>query len=102
MGKDWRTILRFAVLGLVIATAFLWYFETAPPPGSSQVLLASGASLFLCRGSFLFVLAFDIAPQTTDSASCGWSLGWSTLPFTQQLNGPTSGCGESETNRSRV
>ena len=63
--KDWRTILQFAVLGLVVAAAFFGFFETDPPPGSPVALWAGGAALLLCPGSLLFVLAFDIEPQTT-------------------------------------
>ncbi|PYT50605.1 MAG: hypothetical protein DMG43_14720, partial [Acidobacteria bacterium] len=63
--KDWRTILQFAVLGLVVAGAFFGFFETDPPPGNPIALWVAGASLLLCPGSLLFVFAFDIEPQTT-------------------------------------
>jgi hypothetical protein len=71
MSKDWRTILRFAVLGFVIASVFFGYFETDPPPGSSLALLAGGAALFLCPGSLLFALGIDIEPQTM-----GFAIEW--------------------------
>jgi hypothetical protein len=65
MSKDWRSILRFALLGLAIAGAFFGYFETDPPPASSMSFWTAGASLVLCPGSLLFVTAFDIEPQTS-------------------------------------
>ncbi len=68
MSKDWRTILRFALLGVAIATVFFAYFETDPAPGSPIALLAGGAALFLCPGALIFVTAIDIEPQTTGFA----------------------------------
>jgi hypothetical protein len=65
MSKDWRTIFRFALLGLAIAAVFLGISETDPTPGSAFALWIGGASLILCPGSLLFVIAFDIEPQTT-------------------------------------
>jgi hypothetical protein len=68
MSKDWRTIFRFAVLGLVIATVFFGLSEMDPAPGSFVALALGGATLLLCPGSLLFVLAIDIEPKTTGFA----------------------------------
>jgi hypothetical protein len=65
MSKDWRTILRFAVLGFVIAAVCFGFSELDPTPGSAFALWTGGATLILCPGSLLFVRAFDIEPQTT-------------------------------------
>jgi hypothetical protein len=68
MSKDWRTICRFALLGLAIAAVFFGISETDPAPGSAFALWTGGATLILCPGSFLFILAIDIEPQTTGFA----------------------------------
>jgi hypothetical protein len=71
MSKDWRTILRFAVLGLAVAAVFFGVSEMDPAPGSSVALVLGAATLLLCPGSLLFVTAIDIEPQTA-----GFALMW--------------------------
>jgi hypothetical protein len=68
MSKDWRTILRFAGLGLAIAAIFFGFSEMDPAPGSFVAFVLGGATLLLCPGSLLFVTAIDIEPQTTGFA----------------------------------
>jgi hypothetical protein len=68
MSKDWRTILRFALLGLAIAAIFFGISEADPKPGSSVAIWTGVATIILCPGSLLFVIAFDIEPQTTGFA----------------------------------
>ena len=68
MTRDWRTIFRFALLGLAIASVSFGISEADPTPGSSVAIWIGVATIILCLGSFLFVTNFDIEPQTTGFA----------------------------------
>jgi len=71
MSRDWRIILRFAVIGLAIAAVSFGISETDPTPGSSAAIAIGVATIIFCPGSLLFVTAFDIEPRTT-----GFTIMW--------------------------
>ncbi|MGB2899061.1 MAG: hypothetical protein WBB89_07340 [Candidatus Acidiferrum sp.] len=61
MSKDWRTILRFAVMGLVITAVFVAYqvltdSSPPPPPNISLILMF----MVLCPPSFLTIPLIDV------------------------------------------
>jgi hypothetical protein len=47
MNKDWRTILRFAIVGLSIATVFFTLFESKSLVDNSTPVWTHGAALIL-------------------------------------------------------
>ena len=50
MNKDWRTTLRFAFMGLSIATVFFMFFESKSLVDNSTAVWTFGAALILCPG----------------------------------------------------
>ena len=64
MSKAWRTILWFAFLGLIIAAVLFGVSEMDPALGSFLAIVVGVATLLLCPGSLLFVMAIDIEPGT--------------------------------------
>jgi len=94
VSKDWRTILRFEILGLAI-TVFFFMFDRVDFITKSWI---EGwiflASLVACPGYFLSSLTSPGAKcpcQTPRSRVL--SFGYSTLRITQQLGSSTSTCG---------
>ncbi len=57
MSRDWRTILRFAVVGFVVAAIFCAFFKADSLAESWAAPWMSWASLVLCPGYFVFILA---------------------------------------------
>jgi hypothetical protein len=68
MAKRRKLMIGFAILGVVIAAVFCSYFHTDPPLNGTSAVWASGASLVLCPGSFLFVTFIDAEPHTSGFA----------------------------------
>jgi len=68
MTWDWRTIFRFALLGLAIASVSFGISEADSTPGSSVAIWIGVATIILCPGSLFFVTNFDIEPQPTGFA----------------------------------
>jgi hypothetical protein len=60
ISRDWRTILRFAVLGLAIAAIFSGFSEMDPAPGSFVALVLGVATLLLCPPSLLTFPLIDV------------------------------------------
>lgn len=57
MSRDWRTILRFAAVGLAVAAVFCMFFKTDFLAKSQAAAWMSLASLVICPGYFVFILA---------------------------------------------
>src|SRR5207249_367575 len=57
MSRDWHTIFRFAVVGLVVAAMFCAFFKTDSLAESWAAAWMSWASLVICPGYFVFILA---------------------------------------------
>src|SRR4029077_2308715 len=55
--KDWRIILRFAVVGLAVAGIFCAFFKTNSLSESWAAAWMSWASLVICPGYFVYGLA---------------------------------------------
>ncbi len=56
MSKDWRTILRFAALGLAIAAGIYAYFAFLTVRTTDLDILVGKVSLILCPPSLLCLL----------------------------------------------
>ena len=72
MSKDWRTILRFAVLGPVISIASFVYIPAAARAWPSMPAWAGMWTLVLSPGTALFAAAIDVEQMTMR----GWVLMW--------------------------
>jgi hypothetical protein len=57
MSRDWWIILRFAILGLVVATVFFAFFETKALAGTPVAVWVIGAAAILCPGFLPFIWA---------------------------------------------
>ncbi len=57
MSKDWRFILRFAIVGLAVAAMFCAFFKTDSLAESWAATWMSWASLAICPGYFAYILA---------------------------------------------
>src|SRR2546426_448286 len=57
MSKDWRIIVRCAVVGVVVAAIFCVFFKTDFLAESWAATWMSWASLVICPGYFAFILA---------------------------------------------
>ena len=57
MSRDWRTIIRFAVVGVAVAAIFCAFFKIDSLAESWAAAWVSWASLVICPGYFLFILA---------------------------------------------
>jgi hypothetical protein len=57
MSKDWRVILRSAALGLAVAAIFCAFFKTDSLAESWAEPWMSWASLVICPGYFVYILA---------------------------------------------
>jgi hypothetical protein len=66
MDKDWRTILRFSVIGLAISAGFFAYFENNPSSASSIARWIRGAAIVLCPGSWALPAAIASEPESKD------------------------------------
>jgi hypothetical protein len=69
MNKDWRTILRFAIVGLSIATVFFTLFESKLLVDNSTPVWTHGAALILCPGFIPFawwMAAGELAVQNVE------------------------------------
>ena|SRR6266567_2066697 len=64
MSKDWRAILRFAILGLAIAGIFFAFLESRSLLESSIAEWVLGAALILCPGFIPFVWAMGVEMGT--------------------------------------
>ncbi len=72
MSKNWRIILLFAAIGLVIAVVFFTYLELTILEERSSVVLFIGN--VLCPPALLSVFLFDF-----DARSIMGFLGWSII-----------------------
>ena len=59
-----RLVIFSGALGVLIAAAFFFYFETDPNPQSNRAEWVGVSALFLCPASLLFVTAIDIEAGT--------------------------------------
>jgi hypothetical protein len=75
MSKDWRTILRFAVLGSVVSTASFLYILAATKAWPSMPAWAGMWTLFLSPGTILFGLAIDVEQMTMRGYVLMWLFG---------------------------
>ncbi len=57
MSQDWRYILRFAIVGLAVAAMFYAFFKTDSLVESCAATWMSWASLAICPGYFVYILA---------------------------------------------
>jgi len=57
MSQDWRYILRFAIVGLAVAAMFYAFFKTDSLVESCAATWMSRASLAICPGYFVYILA---------------------------------------------
>jgi hypothetical protein len=71
MSKDWRTILRFAVLGLAISVVFFAFLRIDTFRESSIAHGAMWAGSILCPGFFLFLWAAAVELDCRAFGSCG-------------------------------
>jgi hypothetical protein len=82
MSRDWRTILRFAAVGLAVAAVFCMFFKTDFLAESQAATWMSLASLLLCPGYFVFILAVAGGELPIPDSALVWvTIGFSNCLF---------------------
>jgi hypothetical protein len=77
MSKDWRIILRFAVVGLVISAAFAAYQGVIDSKAST--LSVSAGFIVLCPVSLLFTPLFVWFFEAAEAGTPGFYLIWTLI-----------------------
>ena len=67
MSKDWRFILRFAIVGLAVAAMFCAFFKTDSLAESWAATWMSWESLAICPGYFAYILAVAGGGRVADT-----------------------------------
>lgn len=81
MSKDWRIILRFAILGLAIAAIFFAFFETKSLMDSPMAVWAIGAAFLQCPGFIPFAWAASVEMQMPSFSLIWLMVGLSNFVF---------------------
>ncbi len=80
MSKDWRIILRFAMLGLATAASIYAYFAFLPGRTMDLDILVGGVSLILCPPSLLLLWCKDC-----ELIKGGLAAAWSVIGLTNTV-----------------